>query len=688
MVGTQQGAAGTVGEVAAPDGAPEVLGYRPALDGVRALAVAAVVAYHLGGTGLRGGFLGVDTFFVLSGFLITTLLLLELERRRAIALVSFWGRRLRRLLPALLGVVAAVAVYAWVAAAPEQLSALRGDAIAGLLYVGNWRFVASGQSYFDLFTPPSPLRHLWSLAIEEQFYLVWPIVVLATFALARRVRATRVVLAVVALAGAVASVVAMARLAESADPSRAYYGTDARAHTILVGCLIAIALLHWRPRGPVAVGALQAAGFAALAAVGWAFVAVSDRGPWLYHGGSLAFALAAGVLVLAAAQPSGALVAVLGVAPLRALGRISYGVYLWHWPIVVWMTPERTHLDGVALAIARVAMTLGVALLSYHLLEMPIRRGVARGAWGAVLAPVAVGLTVVVVVASTSAAAPPPTYLGGNAGRLSFAMPCPDPTDEELARAVDARSDARRAVDHREAGLARRVVVVGDSVACSLMVGLRALQPASMRIGDGTVIGCGVVAGRVVSAYLRMPRYHGRCSRYEHEATSRARHAIGGSPEAVLWLSTWERLDLVVGGRVLRAGSKAWEATLTQRIDRVVGRYATQGAHVYLALPAAAARGEFVGRVIRTEPALDIATQRLADFLRRYAAAHPGRVSTIDLAGHVCPGGPPCAPRTAGVRLRPVDGNHFSPEGAAEVAGWLLPQLRAPDAEVEARVAR
>ena len=134
--------------------------------------MAAVVAYHLDGTGLRGGFLGVDTFFVLSGFLITTLLLLELEDHRGIALVAFWGRRLRRLLPALLGVIAAVAVYAWVAAEPEQFAALRGDSIAGLLYVANWRFVVSGQSYFDLFSAPSPLRHLWSLAIEEQFYLV------------------------------------------------------------------------------------------------------------------------------------------------------------------------------------------------------------------------------------------------------------------------------------------------------------------------------------------------------------------------------------------------------------------------------------------------------------------------------------------------------------------------------------
>ena len=198
------------------------LGYRPALDGLRAVAVGAVVAYHLDGRGLRGGFLGVDTFFVLSGFLITTLLLLELERTRHVALVAFWGRRLRRLLPALLGVIAAVAIAAWIASGAAERASLRADSIAGLLYVANWRFVASGQSYFDLFSAPSPLRHLWSLAIEEQFYLVWPLVVLgAALVVRRHARRTRVLVGTIAALGAGASVVAMARLYDADDPSRA-----------------------------------------------------------------------------------------------------------------------------------------------------------------------------------------------------------------------------------------------------------------------------------------------------------------------------------------------------------------------------------------------------------------------------------------------------------------------------------
>ena len=156
--------------------------YQPALDGLRAVAVLAVIAYHGTYEWAKGGFLGVDTFFVLSGFLITTLLVLEWERVTSIALVAFWGRRVRRLLPALLLVVVFVAIYAWVAVPSYQLTKVRLDGLAGLFYVANWRFIATGQSYFDLFTAPSPFKHLWSLAIEEQFYLVWPLVVLGVLA--------------------------------------------------------------------------------------------------------------------------------------------------------------------------------------------------------------------------------------------------------------------------------------------------------------------------------------------------------------------------------------------------------------------------------------------------------------------------------------------------------------------------
>jgi peptidoglycan/LPS O-acetylase OafA/YrhL len=152
-------------------------GYQPALDGIRAFAVAAVLFYHAGQTWAVGGYLGVDTFFVLSGFLITTLLVTEWSNRRRIDLKGFWVRRAKRLLPALFLVMVGIVVYAGVFAAPGELNSIRSDSFAALGYVANWRFVLSGQSYFDQFAQPSPLRHMWSLAIEEQFYLVWPLIV-------------------------------------------------------------------------------------------------------------------------------------------------------------------------------------------------------------------------------------------------------------------------------------------------------------------------------------------------------------------------------------------------------------------------------------------------------------------------------------------------------------------------------
>jgi peptidoglycan/LPS O-acetylase OafA/YrhL len=213
--------------------------YRPALDGLRAVSVAAVVAYHLDYGWAGGGFLGVDVFFVLSGYLISSLLLSEWARRGRIDLRAFWARRARRLLPAVFLLLLALAAYAAIAAPADQLDRLRGDALATLLYVQNWWLILQGQSYFDLYAAPSPLRHAWSLAIEEQFYLLWPLVVFA--ALRGRGESRRPIL-LTCLLGTFASAAWMWACFDPVDPSRAYYGTGARAQTLLVGALLAVAL--------------------------------------------------------------------------------------------------------------------------------------------------------------------------------------------------------------------------------------------------------------------------------------------------------------------------------------------------------------------------------------------------------------------------------------------------------------
>ncbi|HEY1740654.1 MAG TPA: acyltransferase, partial [Acidimicrobiia bacterium] len=346
------------------------IAYQPPLDGIRALAVLAVIAYHLNYGWAKGGFLGVDVFFVLSGYLITTLLLREWDTDRHIDLVAFWGRRARRLFPALLLVLLAAALAAVWFTPADQLARLRGDAIAALLYVANWRFILSGQSYFDLFNAPSPLRHLWSLAIEEQFYLLWPPIVYV----ALRARRSRRVLGLICVVGIIASAVCMAMLFHANDVSRAYYGTDSRCQTILVGCLLAVLVERRRPTAR-SERVLRAVGVGSFAVILLSFMVVNAQSSLLFHGGSAAFAVAsAGIIAGTSLVTTGPVRRLLSITPLRGIGKISYGLYLWHWPLIVWLTPARLGLGSASTDVVRVAATFACAIASYFLVELPIRR--------------------------------------------------------------------------------------------------------------------------------------------------------------------------------------------------------------------------------------------------------------------------------------------------------------------------
>jgi peptidoglycan/LPS O-acetylase OafA/YrhL len=356
--------------------------YLPGLDGLRALAVIAVIVYHGNPSWLRGGFLGVEVFFVISGYLITMLLLSEHRRSGSIGLKHFWFRRARRLLPAvfaLLFVVSAVSVLF----VRDELDRLKGDLVASLTYTMNWHLIVGGTSYFDQFQRPPLLRHLWSLAVEEQFYLLWPLLIVALLALFRK-RPDRLFGAMLALA--LSSAVLMAMLYRPIDPSRGYYGTDTRICGLLLGCCLA---LVWHPRQlaagvpPVRARSVTIAGVAGILALVALCALSSERGAFLYRGGFVLVDVASLAVIAAVAHPGVRFGRKLGIPLLVYLGVRSYSIYLWHWPVFALTRPGvDLHWGPVPVFILRVAVTLVLADLSFRLVEAPIRSG-AIGRWTA-----------------------------------------------------------------------------------------------------------------------------------------------------------------------------------------------------------------------------------------------------------------------------------------------------------------
>ncbi len=353
--------------------------YHPGLDGLRAVAVLAVIAYHLGFGWAAGGLLGVEVFFVLSGYLITDLLVSERRRSGRVDLGQFWLRRAKRLLPALFVMLAAVVVWATLVD-PARLSAVRSDLPAAVLYVSNWWFIFHHVSYFARFGPPSPLGHLWSLAIEEQFYLVWPLVVVAAFLLPR----WRRLLVALSVLGAVASAVEMAVLyVPGGNPTRVYDGTDTRAFALLVGATLALVLPRARAFGPVRNGArhlLEGVGGAALAGIFVLLWRTSEYSTFLYRGGMVVLSVLTALVIAVAIHPGARLGRLLGVEPLRWFGERSYAVYLWHYPVIVLTTPV-----GARPSLARATLQLGssvaLAAASWRLVEQPVRTGALGRLW-------------------------------------------------------------------------------------------------------------------------------------------------------------------------------------------------------------------------------------------------------------------------------------------------------------------
>ncbi|MGO1316457.1 MAG: acyltransferase family protein [Cellulomonadaceae bacterium] len=409
-------AASVTGTAEQVTGSHQLHGRIAGLDGLRAIAVLAVLVYHLRPEWLPGGFLGVDVFFVVSGFLITTLALRELVRTGRLRFGAFWLRRARRLLPAL-GVVVIVSIVAARLVQPDLLVGIGRQTLGAATFSSNWLEIAAGNSYFDD-SAPVLFQTFWSLAIEEQFYLVWPplLVLLLILTPGGRSRAT------VAALGAFASAAAMAlRYAPGTDPTRVYYGLDTHVFGLLMGVCLAFA---WTTRRQVllsrwaitVVPVLAVAGLVAL------LVLVRDDSPWTYRGG---IALASVLAALAVAGCTGRvtpLIRVLELRPLVWVGARSYGIYLWHWPIILIVGAAAAAQPGTGRWWTATAMvlvlTLGLSAASFRWVETPIRRDgfravgreVARAVRppGAVAARVTAGAAVLALLGAGAAVATAP----------------------------------------------------------------------------------------------------------------------------------------------------------------------------------------------------------------------------------------------------------------------------------------
>ncbi|MCE9576356.1 MAG: acyltransferase [Deltaproteobacteria bacterium] len=347
--------------------AADKLRYNPAIDGLRAISVLAVIAYHLGLAGAGGGYLGVEVFFVISGFLVVALMVEE-ERGPGFALGPFWMRRARRLLPAvawLLVVVAIAVPWAW----PDAADPLPGQVASAAGYVANWHQIAADASYFDAYSRPPLLRHLWSLAVEEQFYLLYPLLFVAV---ARWRGVTWVRHATAALVLALTALATTVLRDRGLD--RSYLGTDARVIGILIGALLALSSSPWRwpRRTSRAWGVIAGLAGAALVAAFAGLALDADATPTALFAQLRAVDALTLLLLMAVTQPLGIARRLCGVAPLAAIGRRSYSLYLWHWPVFAVTRPE-LDVGAVTSVIARVVGTIALAELSYRVIEGPIR---------------------------------------------------------------------------------------------------------------------------------------------------------------------------------------------------------------------------------------------------------------------------------------------------------------------------
>jgi peptidoglycan/LPS O-acetylase OafA/YrhL len=673
-------------EPVAPARPDPVHGRRPAPDGLRAVAVLAVAVYHFGGgdtSWLRGGFLGVDVFFVLSGYLITGLLLTEHARTGTVRLGQFWLRRVRRLLPALLLVLLAVSAWTWWAGIPDAYPRRRTDLWWTVAYLANWHAVDVAEDYFAAYVGASPLRHAWSLAVEEQFYLLWPVLLLGLLAAARRWRRLRALVPVTIAAAIPVSALLMAAEYVPGDPTRAYYGTEGRVQQLMLGALLAWALPRL-PRllpGRWAAGSWAAVGLAVLLA---GFAVMDDVAAPYYRGGALAAGLAAAALLAGIElAPRSAVARLLSTPVLVGLGRISYGVYLWHWPVTVAVPVAGLPLSEQALRQGlRVLVTLVAAIVSYLLVERPVQ----QGRWwrpARRLLPVAAVATAAVLAAGVQATALP----AGVAQQLAASSdhPCPGEQPDLLTACVRPLGQAAppsastSSPRPSSAGASARLVIAGDSIARSLQPGIDSWARArGVSWVEAAWKQCTASGLQLLPPGDTVPeRIAVICHAQAATLLDRTVAAHPGATVLVSELSPSIRAIQDPSGAVHNPGTPGHLAALEAGYLRLVDRVAATGGRVvFVELPPA---GRSLGTVVaRGRPAANARAapvqgteERVNQAFRTAVRLRPTTAAVVSVTDLVCPGGV-CRPLLDG-RLVRTDGVHY----ARGFADRLVPELLA-----------
>ena len=347
--------------------------YMPGLDGVRAVAVIAIIIYHLNPQWLSGGFLGVDTFFVISGYLITSLLLTEYHNTGKIKLMSFWLRRVKRLIPAVLFLVMGVIVLSLIFM-PTEIQKVRADSIAAIFYVSNWWYIMQNVDYFEQFAV-QPLKHLWSLAIEEQFYLVFPIVLLSLLSFIRRLKSIRIIFLILLVISMIAM---MVLYVPNENVARVYFGTDTRIQTLLMGVLLALVWPPFQLKAKVnrqMRTMIDTAGVVGLAILFICFKFVSETNSILYYGGFFLISTVTLLVIASSVHPSGYFAKFLGNKVFTFIGSRSYSLYLWHYPIIVLIHHQfvQGQIPPLVYVVELLLMVL-MAEFSYKFIEQPFRK--------------------------------------------------------------------------------------------------------------------------------------------------------------------------------------------------------------------------------------------------------------------------------------------------------------------------